>query len=442
MIERYRPLPKRMMQWTGDLDYHGLKELAHDLGRPVSTLIALAPHNDPFYADVPGRRSGAEWFAELWHRFGLGGSQKYHPRRLHYFFVSQPAGSVLTLDGLPYENTARCAFLLGKAGRDARYLGLIAADQIEDRRNAGPVIFLTDPEDAECAVSNDEALTDELPDLPQLELQRPVITQRYHVEIWVEKSTMNDILEPLARQYDINLVYGVGEMSEVHCRQLVRRAQESERPVRILYISDFDPAGMSMPVAVARKIEFVVRKEYLDVDIQLRPVALMAAQVRQYHLPRTPIKETERRGSRFEERFGEGATELDALEALHPGVLRQILETEIERYHDYNLDDAVSDECRKFEKKLNAINKKVRAANKQEIAALCQEYGQFCQHFNSLRQAINDQLKAAAPDLDEVEWPEPNEGDEDDDPLFDSTRDYVEQIDRYKEHQDKPTSRK
>jgi hypothetical protein len=34
--------------------------------------------------------------------------------------------------------------------------------------------------------------------------------------------------------------------------------------------------------------------------------------------------------------------------------------------------------------------------------------------------------------------PEPDDGDEDDDPLFDSTREYVEQIDRYKEHQGKP----
>jgi hypothetical protein len=41
-----------------------------------------------------------------------------------------------------------------------------------------------------------------------------------------------------------------------------------------------------------------------------------------------------------------------------------------------------------------------------------------------------------------VKWPEPRDADEDYDPLFDSTRDYVEQINRYKEHQDKPIARK
>jgi hypothetical protein len=41
-----------------------------------------------------------------------------------------------------------------------------------------------------------------------------------------------------------------------------------------------------------------------------------------------------------------------------------------------------------------------------------------------------------------VDWPEPDEGHEDPDPPFDSTRDYIEQIDRFKHHQGKPTARK
>ena len=44
------------------------------------------------------------------------------------------------------------------------------------------------------------------------------------------------------------------------------------------------------------------------------------------------------------------------------------------------------------------------------------------------------------PDL-EIECPE-FDADEDDDPLFDSLRDYIEQIDAYKAFQNKPTARK
>jgi hypothetical protein len=131
------------------------------------------------------------------------------------------------------------------------------------------------------------------------------------------------------------------ESSDTRCQELVDRAQEHGRPVRILYISDFDPAGMSMPVACARKIEHRLRTDHLDLDIEVRPVALTYDQCRQYRLPRTPIKESELRADLFEKRFGEGATELDALEALHPGALRRILVDEIARYYDRSLNARV-----------------------------------------------------------------------------------------------------
>ena len=106
---------------------------------------------------------------------------------------------------------------------------------------------------------------------------------------------MNDVLMPLGERYGVNVVTGLGEMSLTRCVELVDRAKASGKPVRILYISDFDPGGASMPVAVARKIEFVVRKEGHDLDIQVRPVVLRREQCIQYRLPRTPIKESEQR---------------------------------------------------------------------------------------------------------------------------------------------------
>jgi hypothetical protein len=52
------------------------------------------------------------------------------------------------------------------------------------------------------------------------------------------------------------------------------------------------------------------------------------------------------------------------------------------------------------------------------------------------------QITGAASDDLTVDSVEPDGSDEDPDPLFDSTRDYVEQIDRFKEHQGKRTERK
>jgi hypothetical protein len=55
---------------------------------------------------------------------------------------------------------------------------------------------------------------------------------------------------------------------------------------------------------------------------------------------------------------------------------------------------------------------------------------------------IERALADAAPDLDDYDWPEPRPGNEDPDPLFDSRRDYIEQINRYKAHQGQPTERR
>ena len=92
-----------------------------------------------------------------------------------------------------------------------------------------------------------------------------------------------------------------------------------------------------MPKAVARKVEFTIAKLNLDVDLQLIPLALTPEQCREYRLPRTPIKETERRKDKFESIFGVGATELDALEALLPGELARLLNAELDNWLDTGL---------------------------------------------------------------------------------------------------------
>jgi hypothetical protein len=297
-----------------------------------------------------------------------------------------------------------------------------------------------------------------LPALPEFEFSPAVIDQRYHLEIWVEKSTVNDVLEPLCRSYGINLVTGVGDLSLTRCHELVERAVEIGRPVRILYVSDFDPNGHKMPVGVARKIEFLIHKLGLDLDVQVRPVALTHAQCRRYRLPRTPMKETNRGKAAFEERFGEGATELDALEALRPGQLRRMLVAEIERYYDADLDESVEETANAFKEQLHELRQEIIAPHAEELDELRDEqrtlaeqcnaelatvveryeepFTEIADRFNSILGTITAEMRARMPDVEEIDWPEPADGDEDDDPLFDSARDYIEQIDRFRKHLD------
>ena len=107
--------------------------------------------------------------------------------------------------------------------------------------------------------------------MPSFDLDGFEGEQEYLIEVWIEKSTQNDWLVPLCRKHNVNLVVGVGELSEIACRHLVQRIDLSGKPARILYLSDFDPGGRSMPVAVARKMEFYLNKWEVEADVKLWP---------------------------------------------------------------------------------------------------------------------------------------------------------------------------
>jgi hypothetical protein len=322
---------------------------------------------------------------------------------------------------------------------------LIDVEDLVDRKNPEAVLNFKESEPGEIGHRGGLDIIEPTFEIPRLVVFRPVIAQRYMVEMWCEKSTMNDILMPLGERYGVNVVTYTGESSHIRCAELVRRARASGLPVRILYVSDFDPAGDSMPVAAARKIEFDIRKLAPDLDVQVRVIALTHDQCIEYRLPRSPIKEGERRAGRFEERFGEGATELDALEALHPGELERILTREIERYYDTSLDDQIADVATEIASELHDITRQVHKAHAEDIAKLKAERKTVIAAIKSFKRKaapilrkIKTDLSAKAPDVDQYDWPEPEDGDEDPDPMFDSTRSYLDQIERYKKHQDKP----
>jgi hypothetical protein len=248
------------------------------------------------------------------------------------------------------------------------------------------------------------------------------------------------VLEPLCRWNGCNLVTGLGEMSIPAVRDLILRIARIGKPARVLYISDFDPGGQSMPVAVARKAEWLIERDSLDVDLRLFPIVLTAAQIAEYNLPRTPIKDSELRKASFEQRHGAGATELDALEALHPGALREIVWREIARYRDATLQrrfNQVRDEIRA---KLKPIEEEVHAEHAQNIVALRGEYEKIREQLDAWREdakrvqeAIEEDLDARMPKIGKVPLPQPAVADEPE-AMFDSRRSYSEQLFAYKRH--------
>jgi hypothetical protein len=441
---------------TQPTSYEEIKALARELGIGAESLLALTPDNDPFYAERPGRKLEAEWFARVWEQLEFGAG--VHLRRIHYVLVSQREPIPLP-NGGSYENTEPCWKLLGRASLGARFLRLVPAESFVDRRNDEPVIYLPERTwNPRPHVFVSEGSAPSVPafetmefgfQTPRLYVFGPPREQRYHLEIWAEKTTMNDVLLPLAQEYRCNLITGAGELSETHCRNLVQRANASGRPVRVLYVSDFDPDGRGMPVSVGRKVEFETIKRGLTLDLQIKPTVLSERQCQDYRLPRTPLKESNKRAAKFEERFGEGATELDALEALHPGALREILAAQIERFHDATIGSRIAAAERAVAQRLglDAITREVTARHADEVdelraewERLSEEIAAFGERASTTWQEMQTEMEEASPPLpDDLEWPEPKRADDDGDALYDSTRSYLDQLAAYKAWQGKPS---
>lgn len=341
-----------------------LKPAARALGCTVKDLLVLDRSNDPFNVGTPGDVRNGKWFAELWHRFGY--VDKVHNRRVHYNALS--VGAKLP-NGEPYLNTTQCWHTLEKASAAARDLGILDPRRFKDKRNADCEVNAharyEDPEPAADVVLWDNLAPRDhngfgLPDISAVlpgavfRTGRVEVTgydyqpadQPYLIEVWIEKSTMDDVLVPLCRSLGANYTPGTGFTSKTRIVDLLGRAAEHDKPVRVFIISDFDPAGSHMPPAIARNIEFYRDLIAPGVEFAVHHVGMTREWVQRYDLPRVPIAESEwanvqGRTDRFQAIHGEGCVELDALEALHPGALAREIRAEITRYIDDDLPRAL-----------------------------------------------------------------------------------------------------
>lgn len=451
--------------------YEEVKALAKRLRRTIPKMLAMAPQNDPFYAGSDGTRCLAEWFAQAWHHHGF--TNGVHIRRVHYQLMSTGA---TRHDGMPYENTDQCWAYLNNASRYARYLQLVDPLAFVDRRNPEPVLFASGP-----ITSDEPGWTIEEPFwlLPTIDasvgsdldlaLPDPEVSgydywetdQPYHLELWIEKTTMDDVLLPVCRHYGINFQTGAGFQSVTNVIRMLLRMAAAGKPARVFYISDFDPAGDGMPVQVARQLEYWFSDYAPEVDIKLIPLALTFDQARHYRLPRVPMKDSDHRKAGFEESYGVGAVELDALEALRPGVLAQLVTDAVRPYRDSHLasslataeqeaqsvaeeawDDATSeqrDELAKIEAEARTVAARYHERLKALRDEMSEEMAPLRERLKLVRQAIQESIAEFAPDLPARPEPEMSAVDEAS-WLFDSQRDYLSQLEVYRSRRDTAAS--
>ena len=385
--------------------YDAIKQLAKEHKIKVKHLLALSSGNDPFYVGSSTDVKLAEWFEQIYLK--MGSPINVHLRRIHFWIVSQP--EYRKPNGTVYQNTKEDWRFLQKASKYARYLNRVPCHYFVDRRNPEPIRNMfnwsnTTPSKRVQELDRYEIIENIIEGFGDCWHKDNAIP--WHLEIWCEKTTMDDIILPIGREYYVNVVRGMGELSITAVYKMIQRVVSIDKPVRIFYISDFDPAGECMPLSVSRKIEYFAGQVKLP-NIKLIQIGLTPEQCAEYELPRTPIKETEKRKQQFEERFGVDATELDALEALHPGELKRILEHELNQYVDKYM--------------------------------LYKIYKQNEQVSDKVREYLEDNMEDLLSNLDVSEfddWEPPRCKEVDDskkDWLFDSERDYSTQLKKYKD---------
>jgi len=284
-----------------------------------------------------------------------------------------------------YVNEKDCWNQLCEAGRDARLLNLVPALDFEDRRNDEPREYLLD--EIEPRVFRGNGVDFDPIDLDWLtpprwavrfdddEVDYPQVPQPFHLEVWAEKTTMDDILEPMCQRLGVNLITGAGHASLTMVDKFMERANASGLPVCILYIADADKSGKDMPIAAARKIEHRHRHpENAHLDVRLRRIVLTQEQIDEFDLPKSPIDGL--------------SVELDALEAVRPGEFGRIVEEAIGQYHDPYLDEKVEEAFDVLQAKIDSANAAaITKAERLELDALDQEREALTAGFNSARAA-------------------------------------------------------
>jgi len=127
-------------------------------------------------------------------------------------------------------------------------------------------------------------------------------------------------------------------------------------------------------------------------------VALTPGQVREYGLPSTPLKPTERRADAWRDAMRVEQTEIDALGSLRPDLLRRIARDAIEPFYDTSLDRRVYEARSDWLTTAQAVVD--QSMDSQHLDAIRADAGQKLAAMRVEIDALNDALRVDADDFD------------------------------------------
>jgi hypothetical protein len=408
----------------------------------LGDLTVLSAAHDPYRCATPSSMRDAQWAAN--HFAAIGAS---HLRNFHYRLL----GKAKKPNDETYSGSNKDWRWLKRAVAAARWRRLIPFDALEDRRADGPKIHRAERNRVEiaAAVGSDfdaapptvnitDGETGEISIFPALSGMEA--EQESVIAIFGEKSSIEEEALPVAIEMGADLYLETGEQSITHCYHIAERAAADGRHLVVGVVTDCDPSGYQMAVSIARKMQALIDLEFPSLEVDVIHIGLTPAQVQRFELPESPVSSKDKRKSRWKERMGVEQTEIDALLALHPGALGQMIRAALAPYFDPTLaaraceaerewraearaaiDDRISDDpdlaasWENIETRAQAVSERIETLNTkaEQIREIVDEIDAESESINAEIADINEALGSLAaeidldpPDIPEADLPE------------------------------------
>ncbi len=113
-------------------------------------------------------------------------------------------------------------------------------------------------------------------------------------EVWAESRSIASVMLADCKELAVDLFPcgGFSSLSFIHAAAQSHNANRDTRPLVVLYVGDYDPAGVLIDVALQRELREHLRS---DIELDFRRIAINEAQVVAYDLPTKPRKEGDKR---------------------------------------------------------------------------------------------------------------------------------------------------
>jgi hypothetical protein len=155
--------------------------------------------------------------------------------------------------------------------------------------------------------------------------------QDYRVEVWSEKGTVRGTLSPVLDEYRVTFRVMHGYASATVVNDVAEMSTESDKPLIVLYVGDWDPSGLHMS-----EVDLPRRLTEYGAEYELHRIALTRDDLES--LPSFKA-ETKIKDPRYRWFMKTIKTQCYELDAMPPPELRSRVESEIRGLIDFELWD-------------------------------------------------------------------------------------------------------